>query len=108
MQGTLASLENDVVPLGAICSVADLLQRTHPVLNMIGGRQLAILHRKYINRHRVKALAGRLRSEQLTSGCSGRFTTHDDLITERENILYRPAQVWDSRAYHSKYIGKLI
>jgi len=51
----------------SVALVADLLQRTRPVLNMIGGRQLAILHRN-ISIAMLKALAGRLRSNNSPAG----------------------------------------
>lgn len=68
----------------ALPLLANLLQCSHPVLNVISGSQLAVFHGEYIDRHCVKALARRFRSPQLPFGCPGSFTTHHDLIAEKK------------------------
>ena len=67
-----------------------------------------ISHREQIKRHCLEAFAGGFRSEKLAGGCAGSSTTHNDLITDRLDILDRLAQVGDDRAEHREYIRKPV
>src|SRR5580658_11035301 len=64
----------------------ELLQRSDPVLYMIGRCKFSALHCKYIDRHGLKALARRLRAKQLALGRPGRFTPHYDLIARNQYV----------------------
>src|ERR1700722_4432077 len=97
------TLLGDVEKLRDCCDVArchtqsplfvELLQRSDPVLYMIGRCKFSALHRKHIDRHGFKALARRLRSKQLALRRSGRFTPHYDLVTRNQYILDSPFQI---------------
>src|ERR1700728_18922 len=87
---------------------ADLLHCPGPVLDMIRGRQLAVFYREYINRHGLKAFAGRLRSEQFAYRSPARLTTHYDLIAKRLDVLNCPAQIRDHRPKRLECLGQLV
>src|SRR5580658_8677385 len=76
-------------------SLRDLLQGTDPVFYVKGGAQLSVPYGEDVDRHRAKALAGRLCPPELSGRRPGGLSPYDDLIPIRLNVLDSPAQVWD-------------
>src|SRR5438045_7936195 len=86
--------------------LADLLQGGHPVLDVIGGRQLPVPYSEYVDRHGVETLARRLRTPEFASGRSRCFAAHDDLIADGQDVFDRPAQIGDSRSDRLEHFGE--
>jgi hypothetical protein len=88
--------------------LVDLLQRGHPVLDVIGGRQFAVLHREDVDRHRVEALAGGFGPPELALGRAGGLAPYDDLISIHLDVFDLPAQVRDRLAQATRKVSLRI
>src|SRR5258706_6270151 len=88
--------------------LAQLLQCSHPVFDVIAKRKLSIFHREYIEGHGLKALAGGLSTPELARGRAGGFATHDDLVAIHLEVFNFPAQVWNTHPHALKNVRQLF